>query len=225
MQEIKKEEVIARVGKAVDNVVEITETLNQPEKFREMIDNFHRLSFRAERSWNKIDHALDDIQKTAKNAVSFTSKADQIIEHTFEGKGNLGQLLMGDDLYLRLKSILHKGEMVTDDIKSYGLLFHLDKRWQRLQGRRLRLLETLYNPNEFTKYFNQEMDQISSSLSRVSMVLNESEYIPQSFIMQPEFTERFAELLRRVENMEGTLKLYNEQIIEQDESGCCNSCR
>ena len=33
-----------------------------------------------------------------------------------------------------------------NDITTYGLLFQLDKRWQRLQGRRLRLLEKLSSP-------------------------------------------------------------------------------
>ena len=108
-----------------------------------------------------------------------------------------------------------------DDINHFGLLFHLDKRWQRLQGKRLRLLEKLSSPNEFAKYFNQEMDQISDSLSRVSVVLNESECYPESLIYNPKFTQRFSELLRKVETMEETLKIYNEQVVSQDQMPCC----
>lgn len=259
MTEIKRNEIVAKTSRSVDNILDITGALNQPEKWRQTLDNiltlseranhswntvdaslqniysltdrahrswstidhtldnFYDLSQRAQRSWTTVDHAFDEFHTAARNTVTFTEKANQIIDYTRQGKGTLGQLFVGDDLYLRLKSILHKGEVVMEDINSYGLLFHLDKRWQRAQGRRLRLLERLSNPNEFAKYFNQEMDQISSSLSRVSMVLNESECYPMSLIYNPQFTQRFGELLRRVENMEETLKIYNEQIISQDQ--------
>lgn len=262
MENIQHNEVVNKVSKSIDNVLEITGALNQPEKWRQVLDNiltlseranhswhtidtslqniysltdrahrswatidktldnFHHLSSRIQHSWKIIDHAFDEFHTIARNAVAFTEKANQIINYTQQGKGTLGQLFIGDDLYLRLKSILHKGEVVMGDINSYGLLFHLDKRWQRIQGRRLRLIEKLYNPNEFAKYFNQEVDQISASLSRVSVVLNESECYPESLIYNPQFTQRFGELLRRVENMEETLKIYNEQVVAEDQISC-----
>ncbi len=264
MADIKRTEIVAKIGRSADNILDMTTALNQPEKLRQTLDNiltlseranhswnaidasihniyslterahrswstidksldhFHDLSLQVQRSWSIVEHAFDNFHTTARNAVAFTEKANQIIDYTQQGKGTLGQLFIGDELYLRLKSILHKGEVVMNDMNSYGLLFHLDKRWQRLQGRRLRLLEKLSSPDEFAKYFNQEMDQISASLSRVSMVLNEneSECYPQSLIYNRHFTQRFAEVLRRVENMEETLKIYNEQVISQDQLPC-----
>lgn len=259
MGDIQQEAIVKKFGRSAQNILDITDALNQPEKLRQTIDNaltfserinhslttlddslqniysltdrahrswiifdqtlnnFHDLSQRANRSWTTVDQTLEGFHKTADNAVVFTEKANDIINYTKQGKGTLGQLFVGDDLYLRLKSILHKGEVVMNDVNTYGLTFHLNKRWQRLQGQRLRLLEKLSSPNAFAKYFNEEMDQISSSLCRVSMVLNESECYPQSLIYNPEFTQRFAELLRRIENMEETLKMYNEQVIDQDQ--------
>jgi phospholipid/cholesterol/gamma-HCH transport system substrate-binding protein len=259
MGDIKQEAIVKKFGRSAQNILEITDALNQPEKLRQTLDNaltfserinhslttlddslqniysltdrahrswttldqtlnnFHDLSQRANRSWTTVDQTLEGFRTTANNVVAFTEKANDIINYTQQGKGTLGQLFVGDDLYLRLKSILHKGEVVMNDINTYGLTFHLNKRWQRLQGQRLRLLERLSNPHAFAKYFNEEMDQISASLCRVSMVLNESDCYPQSLIYNPEFTQRFAELLRRVENMEETLKMYNEQVIDQDQ--------
>lgn len=238
LSELQKSGVVEKMSKSVDNVLEVTTALNQPEKLHRAIDNilgvsdrvshslntvdaalqnFHRLSERADKSWMTVDNTLSEFYAAARNAEIFTQKANEMIDDTKAGKGTLGQLFVGDDLYLRMKSILHKGEVVMDDMNNYGLLFHLDKRWQRLQGRRLKLLEKLSSPNEFAKYFNQEMDQISSSLSRVSLVLNESECYPQSLIYNSRFTQRFAELLKRVEGMEQTLKIYNEQVVSQDE--------
>lgn len=258
MNDIKREEIVKNIGNSAQNILTVTEVLNQPDKLRQILDNaltlseranhswttvdtslqniysltdrahrswttvdhtldnFYYLSQRAHHSWDTVDQSLKEFQTTTTNAVAFTEKLNQIIDYTRQGKGTLGQFFMGDDIYLRLKSILHKGEVTMNDINSYGVLFHLDKRWQRLQARRLRLLEKLSSPNEFAQYFNQEMDQISASLSRVSMVLSESECYPQSLIYNTDFTKRFSDLLRRIENMEESLKMYNEQVIDQE---------
>jgi len=238
MREISQRKVVAKIDQTLENVASMTLALNQPKQWGETLENLRTLSEkandswkwidaslqrmyglteRAQTSWSTVDRTLDKFYTTAKEAAAFAEKANQIIEGTRQGKGTLGQLFVGEDAFLRLKSILHKGEVVMDDINSYGLLFHLDKRWQRLQGGRLRLLEKLSKPHEFANYFNQEIDQISASLSRVAMVLNESAYCPQSLLDNRSFTQRFSELLRRVENMETTLKIYNEQVIHQDQ--------
>lgn len=263
MENIKQENIVNKISKSVQNISEITDSMNQPEKWTKMLDNVYSLTERFHTSWNSVDYSLHNvrdltdrahcslttIQKTLENfhhlsqraqhswgtvdqvlgglkiasdqVTDFTAKANEIIDYTLAGKGSIGQLFMGNDLYLRIKSILHQGEVVMNDINSYGLLFHSNKRWQRLQARRLRLLENLWNPNEFAKYFNEEMDQISTSLSRVSMVLNETECYPETLMNNPSFIERFSELLKRVENMEENLKMYNEQVIDHEQQQSC----
>ncbi len=216
MEEIENEEIVKKISISVQNILEITQSLNQPEKYQKIIDNTLNWTERANQTWMQVDQAVEKFKTAGDNAIAFSEKADQIMTHIREGKGSLGQLAMGDDLYLRLKSIFNKGNVVANDINQYGLLYHLDKRWQRLQAKRLRLLEKLACPDEFARYFNEEMDQISSSLSNVSMVLTDSQCYPQSLMGNPEFTKRFAELLKRVEQMEESLKMYNEQVIDQE---------
>lgn len=194
MVDVQKHQIVKKVSRSVDNILDITTSLNQPKKYEEILDN--------------AVHFSD-------NAIAFTDKANDIITHVKEGKGTIGHLFMRDEIYLRLKSILHKGELITNDMNTYGLLYHLDKRWQRLQAKRQRLLERLSSPDEFTRYFNDEIDQISASLSEVSMVLNESECYPENRMADPNFTARYADLLKKVEGMEETLKLYNESLMEQ----------
>jgi phospholipid/cholesterol/gamma-HCH transport system substrate-binding protein len=262
METIKEENIVGKIGKSIQNISNITDTLNQPEKWKHTVDNifdlsdravnswasidrsvynildlserahrswntiedsfnnFHTLSQKVNHSWGAVDQIICGFQTVSNNAVDFSETAKHIISETSQGNGTLGQLFVGNDLYLRLKSILHKGEIVMNDINSYGLLFHSNKRWQRLQSRRLRLLETLWNPNEFARYFNEEMDQISTSLSRVSMVLDEGEYYPNTLFNNPNFVERFSELLEKVENMDENLKMYNEQVIDKAETSC-----
>lgn len=279
MEEIKERKIVEMIANSAQNIEEITSALNQPDMWKQIIDNvltlservnhswttvdsslqniysftdrahhtlttldqtldnfhhlstdarhswvtidrtlanFYQISERVNHSWNTVDHALFEFAATGEKAHTFMQKANDIIEYTRQGQGTIGQLFVGNDLYLRLKSILYKGSTVMDDVNHYGILFHLDKRWQRLQARRLRLLEKLSTPQEFTQYFNNEMDQISASISRVSMLLNETDCYPQSLMGNPNFTTRFSDLLKRVENMEESLKMYNEQVVDQD---------
>lgn len=216
LTDIQDEQVVKKISGIAQNVLDISQTLNQPEKWGEILDNTLTLTRRANDTWTTVDETVNEFHLTSKNAVAFTDKANEIIDLTRRGKGTLGKLFVDEDLYLRLKSILHRGEIIADDINHYGILFHSNKRWQRLQANRLRLLEKLSSPIAFANYFNDEMDQITASLSRVTCVLNQSDCYPKSLIYNQDFTKRFSELLRRVENMEESLKMYNEQVISQE---------
>jgi phospholipid/cholesterol/gamma-HCH transport system substrate-binding protein len=111
---------------------------------------------------------------------------------------------------------MSKLETVLDDINHYGLMFQSDKGWQRLRARRMNLLQKLCSPQEFRNYFNDEINQISTSLSRVYTVLNEIENDPCTCdVMQDkEFTKVFSDLMRRVSMLEEEVRMYNTQIME-----------
>jgi phospholipid/cholesterol/gamma-HCH transport system substrate-binding protein len=236
--EIKKEQIVAKIAKTVDNANEISEALNQPEKWRQTLDNvwtlsqraheslttldqsfnnLYDLTNRAHESWTTIDQSLAQFHEASTKANQFTDELNQIAIHTREGKGSIGRLLMDDDIYLRLKSLFGKGETIFNDVNQYGILFHLNKNWQRLNARRARLLERLSTPDQFTHYFNDELNKISSSLSRVSVVLNETTaYYPEGLMDNPEYRRKFADLLRQIGDIEDSLKIYNQQVIDQE---------
>lgn len=239
MVEIQESRIVSKVGQTADNILQISESAKQSwhtidaaidnvhhltdragrswTTLDRTLDNFHELSLRVQRSWTNVDKTIDELHTTAHNAVTFSEKANDIIDYAKSGKGTLGELFMGDDFALRLKSILHKGEVVMNDINTYGLLFHLDKRWQRLQGQRLQLLERLSSPEAFARYFDKEMEQIADSISRVALFLEEPPSCQMDLLSNKQFAKRFSELLRRVESMEETLKFFNERVVEEDE--------
>lgn len=176
---------------------------------------------------DRFDVALDAIteffreinkEKVPKAIADSLHNIADITAQMKSGKSTIGKLLYDDDLYLRFTSIMNKGEVVMDDINHYGVLFHLDKGWQRLRARRMNLLQKLSTPQEFQNYFNDEVDQISTSLSRVSMILNETNSCPmyQCLMANPEFTKVYSNLLRRVTAMEESLKMYNQQLVETE---------
>lgn len=209
LEKVKKEKIIENIGATAGNIRSITQALNKPEELSKTLDNVHTLSSRALKSWDTVDETLH-------NARQMTSDGSTLIAQVNRGEGSLGKLFVKDDLYLQLKAILSKASTVADDVNHYGILFHLDKGWQRLRARRMNLLFKLSTPQEFRNYFNDEVDNINTSLSRVSMILDETSCCcpPYQLIQDQNFSKVFAELLRRVAELEESLLMYNQQLAD-----------
>lgn len=230
-------------GHLVDNLLTLSERAKHSwNTVDNTLQNFYDVSERSVHTWNKVDDAaltlnstLDNFYSLSKNVNSTWSTLDTslktsagnfneissdlriMIRNTTLGQGSVGRLFVNDDLYLRLKSILNKGETIAGDINRYGLLFHSNKNWQRANAWRNNILRRLSTPEKFTAHFRNEFDKISTSLSNVSLVLDESAAYPNQLLCDPNFAFEFAELLRKVEMVDESLKMYNEQIISLDE--------
>lgn len=219
LDEIRAQELWRKIGNTAQNLSEITAALNKPEKLTGIIDHVEdftsQIAKRLPSSWDSVDDSLKNVKAAVSNARDLSETAKKIVTNLSEGKGTAGKILVDEGLYLDLKAVLSKANIVADDVNHYGLLFHLDKGWQRLRARRMNLLQKLSTPQQFTNYFNDEVDQISTSLSRVSMVLDRlSCYC--NLLDDAEFTKVFADLLRRIEGTEEALKMYNQQLMEND---------
>lgn len=174
---------------------------------------------------------VDKISTTAQNLADITSslnnkqKWEDILAHTDQfthdlakGEGTVGKLIKEDTLYLRTNSLLSKAEVALDDVNHYGIFYASDKNWQKVRARRANLLYRLENPVEFKNYFNDELDQIYTSLARVNVVLQNA-YDPCQCLGRcvgenQEYRKVFAELLRRIKQMEESIQLYNQQLME-----------
>lgn len=229
LDEIRQEEVVRHIGAVAKNLSDITGALNQPENWAAIVQNLQELSTevasRIPSTWDTLDATLDEFHLTAKNATSATKNADIVMKNVAQGEGSLGRLTMKDDLYLNAKAVLSKIETLSDDVNHYGLLFQSDKGWQRLRSRRLNLMDKLSTPQEFRNYFNDEVNQISTSIARVSMVLEEMDInwpycSPYALTDDPNFAKVFAELLRRIQAMEEEIRMYNEQLSDKDIQQC-----
>jgi len=202
LDDITQNKMWEKISDSFSNIRDITGALNKPDEWSDTLKNVNTLSEDILNSWTSVDEAIAD------------GKA--IVANVKNGQGSIGKILMSDDLYLRVTSLFNKAQTTMDDVNHYGLLFHLDKNWQRLRARRLNLLQKLRTPQEFRNYFNDEVDQISTSLSRVCMVLNKTGQCEQypNLVKDYEFTKVFSELLRRVEGVEDQLNMYNTQLQE-----------
>lgn len=218
LDDLKREGLWDNISNTAKNINEITTVLNQPEKWNDMLAHFDEFSRHADhfgekllKSWVTVDKVLANVDTTTDNAMVITNKVRK-------GEGTAGKILVGDDLYLRFVSILNKIETIGDDINHYGLLFQTDKGWQRLRARRMNMLAKLSSPQEFRNYFNDEVNQISTSLSRVSTILDKTDLNSQYYPLaeDKEFTKVFSELLRRISGIEEELRMYNSQVMDSE---------
>lgn len=204
IDELNRNKIIDKVTTITQNLSDITTALNQPAQWTNTLNQMESMT-------KRIDGAAETINQVAENTQFITKNIK-------EGRGTLGQIIMKETLYLNALSLMNKAETILDDMNHYGLLFQNDKRWQRLRARRANLLTQLASPQEFRNYFNDELNEITTSLARVSSVLQETECNDdyQAYMDDLEFRKVFAELVRRVGRMEESLKLYNQQVVDRD---------
>lgn len=204
------------------NINDITKALNKPDLLSQSITNVHKITTNANKftedlnkSWPKVDKSLDNITDATADARSITNRINK-------GEGTVGKIIVSDDLYLRLTSLLSKADTTMNDVNHYGVLFHLDKNWQRLRARRMNLMQKLSTPQEFSNYFNDEIDQINTSLSRVSMALGRYDIAPPyccyNLLQDTQYTKVFSELLRNISTLEEEVRMYNEQVVDKANS-------
>ena len=125
--------------------------------------------------------------------------------------------MTGDDIYLRLGSLMSKAETLMNDINHYGILFQYDKCWQRGRTKKANFLKALDTPREFREYFEGEVDSITTSLGRLTELLERAEGERQKIVENDHFKKQFTSLMRSVQSLSDSVKLYNEGLIAQTE--------
>lgn len=209
---------IQSFGSAMAQIDSAITTVNQENLISQMQQGAAAMTA----SMEKIDGAL----KTLSDAGVFenfgplvshmnqvTASLEKISQEVASGQGSLGRLIQGDELYLRMNAIMSKADTLMNDVNHWGVLFHLNKEWQRTRTQRMTALNALEEPLAFKRYFQTEIDQINTAMARLSLVIDKAqkEENPQ-IASDAKFKENFAELMRQVTEMSDNLHLYNEQL-------------
>jgi phospholipid/cholesterol/gamma-HCH transport system substrate-binding protein len=152
---------------------------------------------------------IDNLKTASKNVNVITT-------NIVEGKGSIGRLLTGDDFYLHLSGVLSKADTMMNDINHYGILFHLNKGWQRQRAKQISVLHALNTPKDFKSYFETEVSEINTAMSRISMLIEKAEKSPakEEIMNNPAFRKDFKELLQQAHSLSNNLRMYNEQLTE-----------
>jgi phospholipid/cholesterol/gamma-HCH transport system substrate-binding protein len=144
---------------------------------------------------------------------------NQITRDIATGTGTIGRFISRDDFYLQLSSLLSKADTLMNDVNHYGVLFQYDKHWQRSRTKKANFLKALDTPKEFRNYFEGEIDAVTTSLGRLSELLERAEELDekQKIVENDHFKRQFATLLRSAQSLTDTIKLYNEGLVAQSE--------
>jgi len=155
-----------------------------------------------------------NVNTMTKHLASTSENLDIITDDLATGKGTLGKLIKNDDMYLRATAILSKMDTLMNDVNHYGVLFHLNKSWQRERLQRVNLMTSLESPTAFRVYFEKEVDSVNMAMSRLSMLIQKAESSPnkENILNNQGFKDDFAQLLKDVDELSDNLKLYNEQL-------------
>jgi len=158
----------------------------------------------------KIAIAQLNENETFQNLGSVMTSLKTISNTISQGDGTLGKVLVGDELYLQANAIMSKADSLMNDVNHYGVLFHLNKEWQRTRLQKVSQLNALKTPQNFRTYFQKEIDDVNASMSRISMLINKAE--SAEVFQEPQFKKDFAELIRKSDELCENLRLYNQQL-------------
>ncbi len=141
-----------------------------------------------------------------------------IVARVSAGEGSLGRLLVSDDFYCKTAGIMNKMDLLMNDVNHYGVLYHLDKGWQRDRRRRVEEIASLQSPEQFRTFLNDEMFKITSGLSRLGMALDKAQKDASSetpLVANREFGRTFNDVLAQIQDLQSTLKTYSIEIADR----------
>jgi len=171
---------------------------------------------------NKTSNLIENLDQTVTylntEGVQMMRHMNQIGRDIATGTGTIGRFINSEDFYLRLSSILGKTETLMNDINHYGILFQYDKGWQRSRTKRANQIKALETPTEFRSFFESEVDTIQTALGRLSTLLERAGTTGNrdKILQSEEFKHGFGSLFRQVQSLTDSLKLYNEELVQQD---------
>lgn len=218
--ETKLSQSIASFDAAMSQIDQLTASMNQEG----LVPQVKEATVALTGSMQQVNAALNKMTQekvfenfgtVVANLSTASVSIDKICQDISGGQGTLGKLVQADDMYLRMAAVMSKADTMMNDINHYGILFHLNKGWQRTRTKRIAQLDALESPVAFKDYFQSEIDQINTSMSRISMLVEKAREDEQQKVLEsPKFRDNFAELMRQVDEMSDNLRLYNEQYTQ-----------
>lgn len=211
---------IQSFGSASSSIDQVATSINEEKVISSMkksIDQFGDTLSQVEKTICELEEkeTFTNVAAAVKNLKNASRNFELVSQDLVEGKGTLGRLLVDEDLYLNTNAILTKVNTLINDINHYGLLFHLNKRWQRIRVQKVGLQNALHTPQSFRAYFEEEVDEISTAMGRLSMLIQQAkESCTYECVFQSEeFKRDFAQLLRQADQLSDNLRLYNQQLL------------
>jgi len=218
LHQVNENGTINNISIVSDNLAQITTTINKKDVLDQTLTNLQVFSEEAAglrgkvaTTFDRINLAIPDINATFKNTKEITCQLNRAIEY---GQGTIGKLINSEEFYARLIALLGKADTLMSDINNYGMLFHQNKTWQRERLKRITRMYSLCTPEDFRRYFEEEINKINVSIGRVAQSVRCAE---EKNRCHPHFDRQFynqySQLLNRLDDVEEVLKLYQQELL------------
>jgi len=159
---------------------------------------------RIEEIWPTLEVTLANLGIASRKGRQILDHIERIAASVADGEGTLGRLLQSDELYLRMMRLVDQVQTLMNDLNQYGLLFHMNKGWQRQRSGRAMQMANLTTPGAFATYFDRELDQISAGVARVEMALGKAR--AQGVTDDPNLSREVVSLIHRIDGLEKELE-------------------
>ncbi len=206
---------ISRVAVKAEKTMEVLASLVKENRddFDSTLDSLNSASSQLNTMLARINelHLVDSIASTMNNASTLLATISK-------GEGSLGRFISSDDFYLKTQGLLTKLDLMMNDVNHYGVLYHLDKSWQREQRGRLEELAKLSTPRQFRSYLDEEMYKITTAVSRLGSALDKAQAQAGQdapIVANADFARTFNEVLSQIQDLQSTLKTYSIDLADR----------
>lgn len=210
LNSIDNQQIVASLDKSINSFHSTMNSVNQIIA-----------SAQENHTFNKVNTIVDNLNTTSQyissNGKEVLENLKNITKNINNAHGSIGKFLNSDDLYLNIGAIVSKTNTLLNDINNYGILFQYSKNWQRLREKRASILESLESPKDFKAYFEKEVSDITTSLSRINQLVSKAKDSTQkqAILNSPSYKKNFSYLLRQVEALLNMVKLYNQDLLDK----------
>lgn len=204
---------VSSLSEKLDNTASKLDIAMQEIEDKQLVHHFTEATQRLNTLVGSLDPKV--MKNIMVNSNEMLTNLNSVITQVSKGEGTLGKFLVDKDLYLKSVAVLNKANIIMNDMNQYGVLFHLDKGWQRDRRKKIEELARLESPVEFKNYLNQEMQNIALSMERLNMAMEKADKERQPTAsdeeaLKKEYTQAIAELMGQVQDLQSTLKDYCE---------------
>ncbi len=158
----------SQISELAKNTDKTVTTLNQFLQ-QEFVDTARAIT----QASNTFSHLMNTVQdtkliesakKSSDTLNEMLTATHSLLQSVSDGQGSLGQLLTSDAFYFQSLAVMKKVDTLMNDINSYGLLFHNNRSWQRVQKDRSEKLYRLQNPDVRSLFLQKELQKMAATL-------------------------------------------------------------
>jgi hypothetical protein len=143
------------------------------------------------------------------NIRSITDSINTIACTLASGKGSIGPLLMNDEVYFKVNTLLTKANITLNDINQYGLLFSYNNDWKKTRIKKITEMNLIRSPQDFRNYYSKDLDEMNRAVSRIGQLSNSCD---SPYFRNHNFQKEFKELQDMLKELQGSLNRVQEEL-------------